>query len=64
MKAGQNIHFVLGDDETLYHKVENLAALRILNVNVGIRDEALLATMQVKPSLLDRIKEAQTVAET
>ena len=28
-------------------------------MNLGICDEALLGTMQVKPSLLDRIKEAQ-----
>ena len=28
-------------------------------MNLGICDEALLATMQVKPTILDRIKEAQ-----
>ena len=45
--------------DAINHKVENLAALRTLNVNLGIYDETLLATMQVKPAILDRIKEAQ-----
>ena len=31
--------------DAINHKVENLAALRTLNVNLGIFDEVLLATM-------------------
>ena len=45
--------------DVISHKVENLAALRTLNVNLGVGDEALLATMHVKPTILDRIREAQ-----
>ena len=45
--------------DAINHEVENLTALRALNVNLGIGDEALLATMQLKPTILDIIKEAQ-----
>ena len=34
-------------EDATNHKVQNLAALRNLNVNLGIGDEALLETMQV-----------------
>ena len=46
-------------EDATNHKVENLAALRTLNVNLGIGDEALLVTMQVKPTILNRVKEVQ-----
>ena len=45
--------------DTINKEIANLAALRALNVNLGIEDGNLLATMQVKPTILNRIKEAQ-----
>ena len=43
--------------DAINHEVENLATLRALNVNLGIGDEVLLATMQVKPTIMNKIKE-------
>ena len=45
--------------DTINNEVANWATLRALNVNLGIEDGNLLATMQVKPTILNRIKEAQ-----
>ena len=45
--------------DAINHEIENLAALRALNVSLGIGDKVLLATMQVKPTILGRIREAQ-----
>ncbi|KAL0440178.1 UNVERIFIED_CONTAM: Transposon Tf2-11 polyprotein [Sesamum latifolium] len=42
------------------YKVEYLTALRAMNVNFRLGDEVILATIQVKPSLKDKVKDAQT----
>ncbi|KAL0378779.1 UNVERIFIED_CONTAM: Retrovirus-related Pol polyprotein from transposon [Sesamum radiatum] len=42
------------------YNVEHLTTLRVMNVNFRLGDEAILATIQVKPSLKDKIKDAQT----
>ncbi|KAL0446407.1 UNVERIFIED_CONTAM: hypothetical protein Slati_1768600 [Sesamum latifolium] len=41
------------------YNVEYLTALRVMNVHFSVGDDLLLATMQVKPSLKDKIKDAQ-----
>ncbi|KAL0448540.1 UNVERIFIED_CONTAM: Transposon Tf2-11 polyprotein, partial [Sesamum latifolium] len=41
------------------YNVEYLTALRAMNVHFSVGGDLLLATMQVKPSLKDKIKDAQ-----
>ncbi|KAL0405617.1 UNVERIFIED_CONTAM: Transposon Tf2-11 polyprotein [Sesamum latifolium] len=41
------------------YKVEYLTALRAMNVNFRLGDEVILATIQVKPSLKDKVQEGK-----
>ena len=43
--------------DAINQNVENLAAPRTLNINLDICDGALVATMQMKPRLIDRSAE-------
>ena len=45
---------------TICYKRENLVALRALNINLDVKEDHLLATLQVKLSLVDQIRDTQT----
>ena len=38
---------------------ENLVALQAINISVNVKEDYLSATLQIKPSIGDQIKEAQ-----
>ena len=41
------------------YEKENLVAMRALNLNLDMEEDHLLAMLQVKPSMVDQIREAQ-----
>ena len=45
--------------EIICYEIENLVALRTMNVSVNVRENHLLATLQIKSSLVDQIRSAQ-----
>ena len=44
---------------TICYERENLVALWALNINLDVEEDHLLVALQVKPSLVDQIKDAQ-----
>ena len=43
----------------IYYEKENLVVMRVLNLNLDVEEDHLLAMLQVKPSIMDQIREAQ-----
>ena len=45
--------------EIICYERENLMALRAMNVNLKVRDNHILATLQINMSLVDQIRDTQ-----
>ena len=44
---------------SIYYEKENLIAMRALNLNLDVEEDHLLAMLQVKPMIVDQIRETQ-----
>ena len=44
--------------ESICYERENLVAMRALNINLDVQEDHLLVALQIKPSIVDQIKEA------